>query len=209
MHREFLFTPNMGFCPQLPSFPLHIERSIPKPVCRQISSLPHGFELLPHDTGVHFGLIKRLRGEPTVRPGHHILPSDQLGEANEPLSNPFGMFDDVTCMRDDAWAEHFPLGQFHPLEQVIFVFMSRVRSFEAERAGIDLENVFNDLRQIRFVDTGSLINAVARVKTNTLGRNAAQRLIRCFNINLRSPLLLLLIKPWLHKDIWQERIVHL
>ena len=24
MHREFLFTPNMGFCPPLPSFPLRI-----------------------------------------------------------------------------------------------------------------------------------------------------------------------------------------
>jgi hypothetical protein len=158
---------------------------------------------------VDLGLIKRLRGEPTVCTGHHILAPDQLGEADEPFSNPFGMLDDVACMRDDARAQHFPFGEFHPLEQVIFVFMSRVRSLEAERAGIDLQYVFDDLWQVRFVDAGSFVYAVARVKANALGGNAAERRICRLNVSLRSPLLLFVVKPWLNKDVWQERIVHL
>jgi hypothetical protein len=89
------------------------------------------------------------------------------------------------------------------------VFMSRVCSLEAERASIDFEDVFDDFWQVRFVDAGSLVNAVAGVKANALGGNAAKRLIRRLNVNLRSSLLLLVIKPWLNKDVWQERIVHL
>ena len=88
-----------GFCPS--SFQAPLGPSIPKPFCRQIGPLPHGLELLPHDSGVDLGLVKRLRGEPTVRPGHYILAPDQLGKADEPFSNPFRMLDDVanTCSR--------------------------------------------------------------------------------------------------------------
>src|SRR6516225_7140058 len=114
------------------------------------------------------------------------------------------MFDDVTCMRDDARAEHFPFRQFYALEQVIFVFMPRVRSFEAERTGIGLENVFDDFRQIRFVGAGSLINAVARVKANALGGNAAERCRR-----RRAPWLVKTgdgrapWRPWRRLSHWQ------
>ena len=62
------------------------------------------------------------------------------------------MLDDVAGMRDHAGAEHFAFGQLHPLEQVVLVLVPRVRSLEADGAGIDLQDIVDDLGQIRFVD---------------------------------------------------------
>ena len=58
------------------------------------------------------------------------------------------MLDDVAGMRDDAGAEHFAFGQLHPLEQVVLVLVPRVRSLEADGAGIDLQDILDDLGQI-------------------------------------------------------------
>src|SRR5260370_39601054 len=43
--------------------------SVPEPLARQVGSLAHGLELLPHDARVDFSLVERLRGEPAVRSG--------------------------------------------------------------------------------------------------------------------------------------------
>jgi len=48
----------------------------PKLLCRKIRALAHRFELLPHDCGMNFSLVKRLRGEPAVRASHDILAPD-------------------------------------------------------------------------------------------------------------------------------------
>ena len=98
-----------------------------------------------HTTVVNFGLIKRLRRESAVSPRQDILASDQLGEADQPFGDQFGMLDDVAGMRDDAGAEHFAFGQLHPLEQVVLVLVPRIGSLEADGAGIDLEHILDDL----------------------------------------------------------------
>jgi hypothetical protein len=50
------------------------------------------------------------------------------------------VLDDVTGMRDDAGAQHFPFRYLHALEQVVLVFVARICCLEAERTGIDLEH---------------------------------------------------------------------
>jgi hypothetical protein len=92
---------------------------------------------------------------------------------------------------------------------VVFVLVARIRSLEAEGTSIDLEHVRDDLRQVRFVDARPLVDAIAGMKAHPLGRNAAERRIGRFDVNLRLPLLLLVVKRWLHEDVRQERIVHL
>jgi hypothetical protein len=148
--------------------------SLPQPRGGNVRPLAHGLELLPHDRGMNFGLIKRLRGEPAVRAGHDILASDQIGEADQPFGDQFGMLDNVAGMRNDAGAQHFPFGYLQPLEQMVFVFVAWIRSLEAERAGIDFEHVGDDLGQVRFVDAGSLVDAVAGMKADPLGGNASR-----------------------------------
>src|SRR5262249_61484258 len=111
-----------------------VRRSMPKPLRREVSTLPHGFEFLPHDRGMHFRLVEGLRGESAVRSGHDILAPYQLGEADQPFGDPFWMLDNVAGMGDDAGAQHFAWRQFHVFEQVILVLVARVGGLEAERA---------------------------------------------------------------------------
>src|SRR5262249_56016495 len=100
-------------------------------------------------------------------------------------------------------------GYLQALEQVVFVLVARIRSLETKGTSIDLEHVRDDLRQIRFVDARPLVDAIAGMKADPLGRNAAERRIGRFDVNLRPPPLLLVVKPRLDKDVRQERSVHL
>src|SRR5262245_57106244 len=47
------------------------------------------------------------------------------------------------------------------------------------------------------------------MKADSLGWNAAERCVGRFDVNLRLPLLLLVVKRWLDEDVRQEWIVHL
>src|SRR5262245_29848583 len=114
------------------------------------------------------------------------------------------MLDDVAGMRNDARAQHFRFGHLHPLEQVLFVFMARIRSLEAERTGIDFEHVLDDLGQVRFVDAGSLVDAVAGMKADPLGRDPAECRVGRFDVDLRFPLLLLVLKPGLEYSLFSS-----
>src|SRR6516165_7682817 len=89
------------------------------------------------------------------------------------------------------------------------MFVAGIGCLEAERTGVDLEHVRDDLGQIRFEDAGSLVDAVASMKADPIGRNAAERCIGRFDVNLRLSLLLPVVKPWLDEDVRQEWIVHL
>ena len=119
------------------------------------------------------------------------------------------MLDDVAGMRDDARTQHFAFRYLHALEQMVLVFVARIRCLEAERTGTDLEHVLDDLGQVRFIDARSLVYAVAGMKADPPGRNPTERRIGRFDVNLRLPLLLSVIKPWLDEDVRQKWIVHL
>jgi hypothetical protein len=94
---------------------------------------------------VHFGVVQRLRREPTIRAGDDVLPPDQTRETDDPLGNEFGMFHDVAGMSNDARDQDAILGPFDALKQVIFVLVARIGSLEAVGAGVDLQNVFDDV----------------------------------------------------------------
>jgi hypothetical protein len=49
-----------------------------------------------------------------------------------------------------------PFRYLHALEQVVLVFVARICCLEAERTGIDLEHVLDDLGQVRFVNADQL-----------------------------------------------------
>src|SRR5262249_18030689 len=146
---------------------------------------------------MNFGLVKRLRRETAVGSRHHILAANQLGKADQPFSDQFGMLNDIAGMGNDPGAQHLSRGHLHPFEQVVFMFMARIRSLEAERTGVDLKHVADDFWQIRFVDSWPLVDPVTSMEADPLGRNTAECRIGRFDVNLRLPLLLLIVKSWL------------
>ena len=59
------------------------------------------------------------------------------------------------------------------------------------------------------MDARPFVDAVAGMKANPLGRNPAERRVRRLDVNLRAPLLLLIVEARLDKYVRQERVVHL
>ena len=59
-----------------------------------------GFQVWPtHAAGDG---IERACEEATVGSSHEVVRADQFGEPHQPLSDQFGMLDDVSRVRDDA-----------------------------------------------------------------------------------------------------------
>jgi len=81
---------------------------------------------------VDLGLVKRLRRKSAVGAGHDIFAAHEIGETHQPFGDPFRMFNDVASARDNPGANYLAARPFHALEQVVFVFMARVRRLEAE-----------------------------------------------------------------------------
>ena len=79
-----------------------------------------------------------------------------------------------------------PVGQLDSLEDVVFVLVPRVGRFERIGAGVDLQHDVDDVLQLHFVDARPDVDAVARMKANLLGRDAAHRVVDGFDA-LRRP----------------------
>ena len=58
------------------------------------------------------------------------------------------------------------------------MFVARVRGLEAERTGIDLEDIVYDLGQVCLVDPGPFVDAVAGVKPDAFRGNPLECGIR-------------------------------
>jgi hypothetical protein len=69
------------------------------------------------------------------------------------------MLDDVAGMRDHARTQQLAVWDLHCLEQMVFVFVARIRRLETEGASIDFQHVRDDVTERRLVEAGSLINA--------------------------------------------------
>ena len=72
-----------------------------------------------------FGLVKRLRREPAVGAGHDVFTAHEIGETNEPLSDPFRVFNDVAGVGDNPGANYLSIRQLYTLEQVVPKYMRR------------------------------------------------------------------------------------
>src|SRR5262245_35524201 len=87
-------------------------------------------KLEPGDTGM--GIVKPHSGggKPAISAGDNVLTPNQSGEPHDAFGDEFGVLDQVRGVTDDPWDEHFPLGQLHPLEDMVFVFVARVGCFK-------------------------------------------------------------------------------
>lgn len=82
------------------------------------------------------GLVKRLRRESAVGAGHDVFTAHEIGETDQPFSDPSRMFNDVAGVCDDPGANYLSIRQLYTLEQVVFVFVARAASKLNEPASI-------------------------------------------------------------------------
>src|SRR5215831_6549866 len=119
------------------------------------------------------------------------------------------MLDDIAGMGDNPRAQYFALGQLQALEQMIFVLVARVRGFEAERTGVDLKHIHDDLREVCFVQARAFVDRVAGMKAYPVRSNSCECCVGCFDVDVRASLLLSIVQPRLNEDVWQKWIVYL
>jgi hypothetical protein len=92
---------------------------------------------------------------------------------------------------------------------MVFVFVSRVRTFEGIEASLDLQHVADDVLQIGVKDPRTLVYSVAGVKAHLLFRDAVQRVIECFHEKASLALLLRVVVSQVRIHVGQEGIVNL
>src|SRR3982074_554452 len=127
----------------------------------EIGALAHRLELLPHHGVVYFGAIERLGREAAIRGGDHVLAAHQLGKAHDAFRDQLRMLHDVAGMGDHAGADHLALRELDPLEQVVFVLVTRIGAFEAVGTGVDLEHVADHVGEAGFVEARAPVDAAA------------------------------------------------
>ena len=108
-----------------------------------------------------------------------------------------------------VWNEHLAFRDLDALEEVVLVLVPRIGGLEAERPGVDLKYVVDDLPQACLVEPRPLVDAIARVEAHTLPWNPLDRGVSCLDIEVGAPLHLLLGEARFVKDVRQERIVDL
>src|SRR5215471_19102708 len=72
----------------------------------EIRAFSHRLELLPNDGGMDLGTVEGLGREAAIGARDHVLATDQLGKAQEPLGDELGMLDDIAGVGDDAGNKH-------------------------------------------------------------------------------------------------------
>ena len=69
-------------------------------------------------------------GKPTISTGNDVLSSNNSGKAHDAFSDEFWMLHQVGRVTDDPGDEDFARGWLHLLEDVVFMFVSRVGRFK-------------------------------------------------------------------------------
>src|SRR5215831_188981 len=93
----------------------------------------HRRHLRPDDVGID-GRLAYPGAESTITAAHHVLASDELRVAADPLRDELRMLDEVGLRLDDAWNQNLSFGQLHGLEQLPFVRVAGICRLDRNRA---------------------------------------------------------------------------
>ena len=78
------------------------------------------------------------------------------------------MLDNIAGMGDDRRNEHLAFQDFHALEELVLVLAPRIGGLEAERPGVDLDYVVDDLRQAYLVEPRNSVRSRSTRGTEVL-----------------------------------------
>src|SRR3984893_419135 len=103
-------------------------------------------ELGPDDRRVDRGLADPGTVA-AITAGDDVLAADEIGIAGDALGNQFGVLDEIGLRLDDAGDQHLAIRQFHLLEDLPFVRMTRVGSLEGETARLGQKDGLDDVSE--------------------------------------------------------------
>jgi hypothetical protein len=107
-------------------------------------------------------------------------------------------------MRDDAGTQDFSFRNLDSFEEVILVLVAGI-GLEAERAGVDLQHILDDVGQGGLVKARTFVDAVAGVETHPLGRDAVERRVGSLDIDFGAPPFLGIRQSRLEENIREGR----
>jgi hypothetical protein len=113
--------------------------STPQLTARQGRPLRQRFELGPSDLRMHSAAETAIGG------GDDPLPADEVGEANNPLGDEFGVLDDVGGVADDPWQDQLVVGQFDILPDFPLVLVAHIAGLERIGTGVDGQHDIDDV----------------------------------------------------------------
>ena len=92
---------------------------------------------------------------------------------------------------------------------MVLVLVARVRGLEGVGADVDAQHRVDDIPQGGVVDAGALVDAVAGVEADHLGRNAAQGVVQRCDVGLGELAPFGRAQALLAEEAGQRRVVHL
>ena len=166
-------------------------------------------ELGPHDGGVHLGLVRRTRREAAVGAGDDPLLADDVGVADDVLGDQVFVLDVVVGVPDQARDQHLVVGELGLLPDLVLVLVARVGDLERVGAGVHLQHERGDLGHRHIGEARTVVEAVARVVADLVGRDAAQRVVERIDVLVAALLAVLPRVAGVGEVLDQPRVVDL
>src|SRR5215472_4426546 len=101
----------------------------PQRLAREPRAFDEAFEFCPHDRGMDASVERSLR-ETAIGARDHVLASESVGVARDPLGNELGMLDDIRRVADGARDEGAAWRQLHVLPYCPFVLVARIGALD-------------------------------------------------------------------------------
>ena len=121
------------------------------------------------------------RAHSAVGARDHVLPPDPLGEADDPLGDELGVFDQVRRVGDDARRELLPFRQLYVLPEVVLVLVAHIRGLDRVDARVHLEHQVDDLRERDVRRVRPVPAAPAEVVAHALLGDPVERVVQRFD----------------------------
>src|SRR5687767_9461243 len=129
-------------------------------------------QILPNDAWIHAEGRPGDGTEATVNTGDKIFCSDHVGVLQNPLSYPFGMFNDVRGAVDHAWYELQPIGNSDIAPNFPLMRVSAIGCHEGNRPNFGLDQNWGQLLQGHIMIVRTLPGAPADMHTLQVSRTA-------------------------------------
>src|SRR5690606_9041798 len=134
-----------------------------------------GAELGPYEVRVDLGAEDAL-GEAAVRACDDVLPADEVGEADDALSNELRVLDDVVGVTDAAGDKDFAVRELGFLPNLPLPLVPRVL-VDGEAGGVDLEDEVDEVLEAGVFGVRAAAAAVTDVEADVIRVEAFEGLV--------------------------------